>query len=143
MVAGHMTEAEAARFIRAAYGLVRDALPTGTMRDHVLVDIAALDALMNALEDALGVEPWPVEPTVAPRRMTWADVLPDDYVVAPNGSSYRVTEAVPGAVTLEIDGREAAFSRDPAGPVDVKRGPTGQAVDVFAAAGFSVERIGA
>jgi hypothetical protein len=138
-----MNELEAARFVRAALELIRDEIPNGTQTMiAVSVCIDRLDGQIRHLEKS--APPWePERPLLA---LTWAQVHAGDEVLAPDNQWYKVDSwSRTGdrvAVLIVVNGDKVPDSMPAASAVMVRRGPEGKAVDVFAAAGIELERIG-
>lgn len=146
-----MTELEAARLVRAALDVLRDAIPEECreLRDMLAVAWVEANGRAHALERE--TPPWEPEPGPSAERK-WSEVIPGDKVLAPNGTWYpvdsvaRVGDKVAAMLVVVADehGRQLVRTERRAGDVvKVERGDAGRAVDVFAAGGISLEQIGA
>lgn len=138
------TELEAARFVRAALELIRDAVPGGGALDATVSRWQTdADNIVKGLEK--DAPPW--TPERPERDLPWSAVLCGDEVLAPNGAWYGVDSwsrtGRQVAVLLKANGSTVKSVRDAGQVVRVRRGPAGQAADMFADAGFSLEVLAA
>lgn len=139
-----MSELEAARFVRAALDLIRDNVPQefrdlvrhlDGWREEMAVAVSCLDAV---------APPWEPEPA-ASTEIPWARVACGDSVQAPNGTWYAV-DAVARIgermrVHLLLDAARIESTPKASDPVPVRRGPAGQAMDIFTASGLELTLI--
>lgn len=141
------TPLEVARTIRLGLDILGQSIPD---------DVADPEGVRDIIREAYGsvarachhlerdAPPWDAEvPEIA---ATWGQVSPGDHVKAPNGEWYevdswsRIGQQV--KALLKVNGRNVGTMQDAATPVTVRRGAEGRALDVFAAAGMTLERIG-
>lgn len=138
-----MNELDAARFVRAALGLIMAEIGEGT-QVHAEVEGLALALAQDMVKLEKTAPPWEPERTEIPS--TWGQVHAGDEVLAPDGVWYKVDawsrtgEQV--NTLIVVNGENVPTGMPANAPVTVRRGPEGKAVDVFAAAGIELERIG-
>lgn len=139
-----MNELDAARFVRAALYLIRPEVPESDTDLALMLSRWTGDVheRIESLEKT--APPWEPERPEIPS--TWGQVCAGDQVLAPDGVWYKVDawsrtgEQV--STLIVVNGENVPTGMPAAGKVMVRRGPEGKAVDVFAAAGIELERIG-
>lgn len=123
--------------VRLVLEAIRDRLPSDALDAMVFRWQTELETLIEGLAGSSSIDKEP-----APVEIRWADVHPGDRVLAPNGQWYTVdTVARNGAVVKALLVPGIPTVRNAEDKVLAERGDTGKAVDVFAAAGMTLEAI--
>lgn len=136
-------EATAARLARAALLILTEAMPENTEIKKKIGYFAYTIDMDFVYDEDEDTEP---DATVDTTEIRWADVQPGDQVQAPNGQWYPVdsvarTGAVMKVLLVMPTGSTVGTSRNADDTVLTQRGDTGKAVDMFAAAGMTLEAI--
>lgn len=132
-------EMEAARLVRAALAVIRENLPGGSALDATVSRWQTdVNNIIDGLDDTTSSAPVTVE-------IRWADVVTGDKVIAPNGVIYTVDAVTQtGALVKAMldhpgGGDTVGTSRNAGDKVMTERGDTGKAIDMFTAAGMTME----
>lgn len=132
---------QAARTVVAGLRLLREHAKSAGL------PVTTMDLIYHA-ESRIADEipPWEEPEPAAGKPLTWSAVVPGDSVKAPNGQWYPVDSIsrIGNALTVLLKAPTGALIRSTppiASEVEVRRGATGQAVDIFRAGGLELETI--
>lgn len=127
-------EATAARLAHAALLILAEAMPENTeIKKKIGFFAYTIDMDFVYAED---------EDTTEPVEIPWADVVPGDQVQAPNKQWYMVdSTARTGEVVKALLVPGIPTTRNASDKVMTQRGDTGKAIDMFTAAGMTLEAI--